>query len=89
LKFTKAYITDKHYEDPFSVALKVAQHYHQVASEMMEAVKNKTKTQNKNFAAWSGPYKAKKTTVRMPSIPGQPIRIIMSGMKVTCCAKLE
>jgi hypothetical protein len=63
LKLKKGYITEAYYEDPFSVALEVAKHYHKMGTEMMEAIKNKTKTENKNYAAWSGPFKSKKTTV--------------------------
>jgi hypothetical protein len=74
MKLVNKFITEAHYEDPFSLAHQLAKHYHAQAEELLEAVKNKNKIttpegKTKHFVAWQGPYKSKKTSVSTKKHP--------------------
>lgn len=45
-----------HYENPYTLANKIASYYAPMAEEVFAAIKNKEKTKNKNFTAWKGDY---------------------------------
>jgi hypothetical protein len=62
-KLLEGHITAAKYDDYVTLAHMVGAHYHTIAQDVMEAVKNKTKTSSKMYSAWQGQYKTKKISV--------------------------
>lgn len=56
-------ITPKHFDNHITLAHNMAQHYHKIGAEILEAAKTGSKTSGKNYQAWNGEYISKSTNV--------------------------
>ena len=57
------------FDDHISLSHEVAEHYHKIATEVMEAINAQQKTVSKMYGPWSGSYTAKSVNVSKSKVP--------------------
>jgi tRNA-binding EMAP/Myf-like protein len=63
------YIKSNFFDDHISLSYDVAEHYHKIATETMDAIKANSKTESKLYMPWNGSYTSKTINVSKKKFP--------------------